>query len=59
MHNGDTIQKLIAAVDTIHERASDNAVKTVFTGTPQAGNRDGNRISHCEANQIRISMERG
>ena len=38
MHNGDTIEKLIAVVDTIHERASDNAVKRVFTSTPQPGN---------------------
>jgi hypothetical protein len=40
MHNGDTIQKLAAAVDTIHERRSGKAVKTVFTNTPKpaAGN---------------------
>ena len=37
MHNGDTIQKLIAVVDTIHERASDNAVKTVFTARLRLG----------------------
>ncbi len=36
MHNGDTIQKLAAAVDKIHERRSGNAVKTVFTNTPKA-----------------------
>jgi hypothetical protein len=59
MHNGDTIQKLIAAVETIHERASDNAVKTVFTSMPQAGNYDHERASHFEANLIRIPMERG
>jgi hypothetical protein len=35
MHNGDTIQKLAAAVDTLHERRSGNAVKTVFTNTPK------------------------
>ena len=58
MHNGDTIQKLIAVVDTIHERASDNAVKTVFTSTPQAGNSNHDRTSHCEANLIRIHTER-
>jgi hypothetical protein len=59
MHNGDTIQKLIAAVDTIHERASDNAVKTVFTSTPQAGNSVHKRTTHFEANLIRSFMERG
>jgi hypothetical protein len=35
MHNGETIQKLAAAVDKIHERHSGNAVKTVFTNTPR------------------------
>jgi hypothetical protein len=38
MHNGDTIQKLAAAVDTVHERRSGNAVKTVFTNTPRPWN---------------------
>jgi hypothetical protein len=35
MHNGDTIQKLAAAVDAIRERRSGKAVKTVFTNTPK------------------------
>ena len=35
MHNGETIQKLAAAVDRIRERHSGNAVKTVFTNTPR------------------------
>jgi hypothetical protein len=58
MHNGDTIQKLIAVVDTIHERASDSAVKTVFISTPQSGISNHDRTSHCEANQIRTHTER-
>ena len=59
MHNGDTIQKLIAAVDTIRERRSGNAVKRVFTNTPQPGNSDHDRTSHLEANLSRISIGRG
>lgn len=58
MHNGDTIENLIAVVDTIHERASDNAVKRVFTSTPQPGNSNHDRTNHCEANLIRIHTER-
>jgi hypothetical protein len=58
MHNGDTIQKLIAVVDTIHNRASENAVKTVFASTSQAGNSDHDRTSYFEAKLIRSSMER-
>jgi hypothetical protein len=40
MHNGDTIQKLAAVVDEIHERRSGIAIKTVFTNTSKtaAGN---------------------
>ena len=37
MHNGETIQKLAATVDKIHERHSRNAVKTVFTNMPRLG----------------------
>ena len=59
MHNGDTIQKLITTVDTIHERASDKAVKKVFASTPRAGNSDHDRTSHVEGNLIRIFIERG
>jgi hypothetical protein len=44
MHNGDTIQKLAAAVDTIHERRSGKAVKIVFTNKPKPGaDNDGRR----------------
>ena len=59
MHNGDTIEKLIAVVDAIHDRVSDNTVKTVFTSTPQAGNSNHERTCHFEANLIRNHTERG
>lgn len=57
MHNGDTIQKLISTVDTIQERASDNAATKIFA-KHQAGNSDHDRTTHVEGNLIRISMER-
>jgi hypothetical protein len=57
MHNGDTIQKLISTVDTIQERATDNAVKKVFA-KHQAGNSDHDRASYVEGTLVRISMER-
>ena len=59
MYKGDTIQKLVVAVDTIRERRSGNAVEPVFTNTPQPGNSDHDRTSHLEANPSRISMGRG
>ena len=59
MYKGDTIQKLVVAVDTIRERRSGNAVEPVFTNTPQPGNSDHDRTSHLEANLSRISMGRG
>jgi hypothetical protein len=59
MYKGDTIQKLVAAVDRIRERRSGNAVEPVFTNTPQPGNSDHDRTSHLEANPIRISIGRG
>jgi hypothetical protein len=59
MYNGDTIQELVAAVDTIRERRSGNAVEPVFTNPPQLGNSDHDRISHPEANPIRTSIRRG
>ncbi len=59
MYKGDTIQKLVAAVDTVRERRSGNAVETVFTNTPLPGNSDRDRTSLLEANLGRISMGRG
>jgi hypothetical protein len=59
MYKGDTIQKLVAAVDTVRERSSGNAVEPVFTNTPQLGNSDHDRTSHLEANLTRISIGRG
>jgi hypothetical protein len=59
MHNGDTIRKLIAAVDTIHERSSGNAFKTPFASRPQRENGDLGGTNHSEANLIRTSLGNG
>jgi len=56
MHNGDTIQKLAAAVDTVHERRSGNAVKTVFTNTPRPWNSEQDTTRHLGVDLIQISM---
>ena len=59
MHNGETIQRLAAAVDKIHERHSPNAVKTALTNTPRPWNSEqdtrhlgaGIQISTCQRDQ--------
>lgn len=58
MYIGDTIQRLVAAVDTIHGRRSDDAVKPAFTNAPQIEECDHDRTSHLEANLIRASRGR-
>jgi hypothetical protein len=55
MHNGETIQKLAAAVDKIHERHSRNAVKTIFTITPRPWNSEQDTTRHLGAGLIQIS----
>jgi len=59
MYKGDTIQELVAAVDTIRERRTGNAVEPVFTNPLRLGNSDHDRTGHPEANLVRISTGRG